>query len=81
MINIRLANQGEIVMSKGSGKRKQDITDKELEENWNRIFSSHPNDEQFEKIDKALTSACNDWSGIEEDDYGNCLNTINYKGK
>ena len=73
MINIRFVKQGEIVMSKGSGKRKQDITDKELEENWNRIFSSHPNDEQFEKIDKALTSACNDWSNMEEDDYGNII--------
>ena len=81
MINIRLVKQGEIVMSKGSGRRKQDITDKEWQDAWDRIFSNHPNDEQFEKIDKALTSACNDWSGIEEDDYGNCLNTINYKGK
>ena len=26
-------------MGKGSGRRKQDITDKELEEAWNRIFS------------------------------------------
>ena len=28
-------------MSKGSGKRKQDITDEELEENWNRIFKGN----------------------------------------
>ena len=73
MINIRFVKQGGIVMGKGSGKRKQDITDKELEENWNRIFNGHPNDEQFEKIDKALTSACIDWSGMEEDDYGNII--------
>jgi len=60
-------------MSKGSNKRKKDITDKEFEENWNKIFSDHPNEERFEKIDKSLTSACNDWGGIEEDDYGNIL--------
>ena len=28
-------------MGKGSGKRKQDITDEELEENWNRIFKGN----------------------------------------
>ena len=28
-------------MSKGSGKRKQDVTDEELEENWNRIFKGN----------------------------------------
>ena len=28
-------------MSKGSGKRKQDITDEELEEAWNRIFKGN----------------------------------------
>ena len=28
-------------MGKGSGKRKQDVTDEELEENWNRIFKGN----------------------------------------
>ena len=28
-------------MSKGSGRRKQDITDEELEESWNRIFKGN----------------------------------------
>ena len=41
MINIKYVKQGEIVMGKGSGKRKQDITDEELEENWNRIFKGN----------------------------------------
>ena len=43
MINIKYVKQGGIVMGKGSGRRKQDITDEELEEAWNRIFSGHPN--------------------------------------
>ena len=41
MINIKYVRQGEIVMGKGSGKRKQDVTDEELEENWNRIFKGN----------------------------------------
>ena len=44
-------------MSKGSGRRKQEITDEELEKAWNACFSGHPNEGQFEK----------------EDDYGNEL--------
>ena len=28
-------------MGKGSGRRKQDITDEELEEAWNRIFKGN----------------------------------------
>ena len=28
-------------MSKGSGRRKQDVTDEELEESWNRIFKGN----------------------------------------
>ena len=44
-------------MSKGSGRRKQGISDAELEKAWNAIFSGHPNEGQFEK----------------EDDYGNEL--------
>jgi len=36
-------------MGKGSGKRKQDITDEELEENWNRIFKGKVVREEDEK--------------------------------
>ena len=41
MINIRLVKQGETVMSKGSGRRKQNISEEELEEAWNRIFKGN----------------------------------------
>jgi hypothetical protein len=41
MINIRLVKQGETVMSKGSSRRKQDISEEELEEAWNRIFKGN----------------------------------------
>ena len=44
-------------MGKGSGRRPQNISDKELEKAWNSIFAGHPNDGQFDK----------------EDDYGNEL--------
>ena len=44
-------------MGKGSGRRPQNITDEELEKNWNALFHGHPNDGQFDK----------------EDDYGNEL--------
>ena len=39
-------------MSKGSGKRKQDVTDEELEENWNRIFKGNAVREEDENGDK-----------------------------
>lgn len=41
MTRINIVNLGGIVMSKGSGRRKQDITDEELEESWNRIFKGN----------------------------------------
>ena len=44
-------------MGKGSGRRPQNISDKELEKNWNALFQGHPNEGQFDK----------------EDDYGNEL--------
>ena len=62
--------QGEIVMSKGSGRRKQDITDKELEDAWNRIFSGHPNEEDHTKIRKKKISV--EENG-EDDGYGNII--------
>ncbi len=40
-------------MGKGSGKRKQDITDEELEENWNRIFKGNVAREEEENGDKS----------------------------
>lgn len=42
-------------MSKGSGKRKQDVTDEELEENWNRIFKGNVIREEDEDGDKSNT--------------------------
>ena len=42
-------------MSKGSGKRKQDITDEELEENWNRIFKGNVARKEDENGDKPNT--------------------------
>ena len=44
-------------MGKGSGRRPQNISDEELEKNWNALFAGHPNEGQFDK----------------EDDYGNKL--------
>jgi hypothetical protein len=44
-------------MGKGSGRRPQNISDEELEKNWNALFHGHPNEGQFDK----------------EDDYGNEL--------
>ena len=44
-------------MGKGSGRRPKNISDEELEQNWNALFAGHPNEGQFDK----------------EDDYGNEL--------
>ena len=41
-------------MSKGSGRRKQDITDEEMEKAWNSIFAGHPTEEQFETVKKDI---------------------------
>jgi hypothetical protein len=51
-------------MGKGSGRRKQDITDEEMEKAWNAIFAGHPTEEQFEKIKE---------KPVVEDGYGNEL--------
>ena len=51
-------------MGKGSGRRKQDITDEEMEQAWNAIFAGHPTEEQFEKIKE---------KPVVEDGYGNEL--------
>ena len=65
-------------MGKGSGRRKQDITDKEMEDAWNAIFAGHPSDEQFKRVkrkpaeldrDKALSNALADWGGREHDKF------------
>ena len=56
-------------MSKGSGRRKQEVTDAELEKAWDSIFAGHPSDEQFEQVKgkTVLTKPTVD----DEDDYGN----------
>jgi len=37
------------VMGKGSGRRPAGlVTDKKLQDNWDRIFGQKPNDKQFE---------------------------------
>lgn len=36
-------------MGKGSSQRPKVITDEDLEEAWNRIFNSKPNDKQFKE--------------------------------
>tara|TARA_B110000285_G_scaffold158345_1_gene176682 strand:+ start:175 stop:339 length:165 start_codon:yes stop_codon:yes gene_type:complete len=38
-------------MGKGSGRRPAGlVTDKKLQDNWDRIFGQKPNDKQFEGI-------------------------------
>ena len=39
-------------MGKGSGRRKQDVTDEELEEAWNRIFKGNVARKENEDGDK-----------------------------
>jgi hypothetical protein len=57
-------------MGKGSGRRKQDVTDEEMEKAWNSIFAGHPTEEQFEQVrGKTVLSK----STVDEDDYGNEL--------
>ena len=58
-------------MSKGSRRRKQYITDAQIEEAWEAIFAGHPSDEQFERVKgkTVLTKPSVD----AEDDYGNIL--------
>ena len=59
-------------MGKGSGRRKQEVTDEELEKAWNAIWAGHPNDEQFEQVKgKTVLSK----PTVDEDDYGNELPT------
>jgi hypothetical protein len=40
-------------MSKGSGRRPSQISSKELEDNWNRIFSKANNQEDSQNGSKA----------------------------
>lgn len=58
-------------MGKGSGRRKQDITDEEMEKAWNAIFAGHPTEDQFETIKKDIFKRKEDV--VKEDDYGNEL--------
>ena len=58
-------------MGKGSGRRKQDITDEEMEKAWNAIFAGHPNEDDFANVKKDIVKRKEDV--IKEDDYGNEL--------
>ena len=58
-------------MGKGSGRRKQDITDEEMEKAWNAIFAGHPNEDDFAKVKKDIVKRKEDV--IKEDGYGNEL--------
>tara|TARA_B100000768_G_scaffold159932_1_gene159248 strand:+ start:331 stop:576 length:246 start_codon:yes stop_codon:yes gene_type:complete len=55
-------------MSKGSGRRKQYITDEQLNKAWDSIFAGHPSEEQFNRVKgkTVLTKPT-----VDEDDYGN----------
>jgi hypothetical protein len=57
-------------MGKGSGRRPQGVTDKQMEEAWNAIFAGHPNEDQFETVKKRPPVD-------KEDDYGNELPKAN----
>ena len=57
-------------MGKGSGRRKQDVSDKQMEDAWNAIWAGHPNEEQFETIKQKPPV-------VKEDDYGNELPKTN----
>ena len=57
-------------MGKGSGRRKQDITDEEMEKAWNAIWAGHPTEDQFDLVKgKTVLSK----PTVDEDDYGNEL--------
>jgi len=62
-------------MGKGSGRRPQNITDAQLEEAWNSIFSGHPTEEQFDKVKKDIVKRKEEV--IKEDGYGNELPKTN----
>jgi hypothetical protein len=58
-------------MGKGSGRRPQEITDKQMEDAWNAIFAGHPTEDQFETVKKDIVKRKEDV--IKEDGYGNVL--------
>ena len=62
-------------MGKGSGRRKQDITDEEMEKAWNAIFAGHPTEDQFETIKKDIVKRKEDV--VREDGYVNVLPKTN----
>ena len=62
-------------MGKGSGRRPQNITDAQLEEAWNSIFSGHPTEEQFDKVKKDIVKRKEEV--VKEDGYGNELPKTN----
>ena len=46
-------------MGKGSGRRKLNITDDELEENWNRIFKRDDKNVEKNRYHKKPKDKCN----------------------
>ena len=62
-------------MGKGSGRRPQNITDAQLEEAWNSIFSGHPTEEQFDKVKKDIVKRKEEV--VKEDGYANELPKTN----
>ena len=62
-------------MGKGSGRRKQDITDEQMEQAWNAIFAGHPTEDQFETVKKDIVKRKEEV--IKEDGYGNELPKTN----
>ena len=58
-------------MGKGSGRRKQDITDEEMEKAWNAIFAGHPNEDDFATVKKDIVKRKEDV--VKEDGYGNVM--------
>ena len=50
-------------MSKGSGRRKQDISEEELEEAWNRIWKGNVNREEDKNGNKPDTTHSEEATG------------------
>ena len=74
---MKYVNLGGIVISKGSSRRKQEITDKQLQDAWDRIFISKKKYEKaIEEIRKKKLSPEDEG---DDDGYGNLLEKNNGK--
>ena len=58
-----IVNLKGIVMGKGSGRRKQDISEEELEEAWNRIWQGNVNRKEDENGNKPDTKDSEEATG------------------